>query len=137
MNRYIPAPSQQLYSPTVPLTTFAPRHVAKLWTTYQLPAGGWWSRVQLGAGGRLQSLTYAAGSVCDANFNCTNVDFTQGGYAVFDLMARWQALSSTTVQLNVTNVLDRAYYQTISAPASGNWYGQPRSVQLSAKWSLH
>lgn len=136
INRYVPAASET-FETNHSLTTFAPKNSVKLWTTHQLPTASWWSPVQLGAGGRLQSSTHISGSVCNSDFSsCTPADFTQGGYALLDLMARWQIAQNASVQLNVNNALDRTYYQTIGGLQSGSWYGEPRSFRLSLKWAL-
>ena len=35
--------------------------------------------------------------------------------------------------LNLANLFDKTYYQTIGAPAWGNFYGEPRSVTVSLR----
>ncbi len=40
------------------------------------------------------------------------------------------------VALNVNNVTDKTYYQTVGGSASGNWYGEPRSYMLTIRGSF-
>jgi outer membrane receptor for ferric coprogen and ferric-rhodotorulic acid len=35
--------------------------------------------------------------------------------------------------LNINNILDRRYYQTVADTTSGNWYGAPRNFMLTLR----
>ncbi len=134
-NNYEPSPSET--STEDSLTTFAPKNIVKLWTTYALPARSWWLPLQVGGGGRVQSRTYAQGTVCNSDYSvCIPTKFSQGGYGLLDVMARWRVAAHATVQLNVKNVFDLHYYQSVGGLRSGNWYGEPRNLQLSLNMSL-
>ncbi|HRN82878.1 MAG TPA: TonB-dependent receptor [Nitrosomonas europaea] len=37
--------------------------------------------------------------------------------------------------LNVNNVFDKKYYQTIGDTSGGNWYGAPRNFLVSMRYS--
>jgi outer membrane receptor for ferric coprogen and ferric-rhodotorulic acid len=131
-NQYTPGPaSAALGATAAPLVSRAPEHLFKLWTTYKLSGNDILDRLQVGFGARIQSATYVSGSVCDAKFNCNRFNFTQGGYAVFDGMLKYDFNDHTYAQLNVKNILDRTYYQTVGSVSSGNWYGVPRSFTFS------
>lgn len=101
-------------------TDYYPRHIAKLATTYDLA-------------GSLQGLTVGAsmqaqsGLHYDDSFwfdDTMTFSIRQGGYAIFNLMARYEVTEATSVQVNVDNLFDRDYYSAIGAPGYGNFMGQ-------------
>ena len=47
--------------------------------------------------------------------------------------AAYQIDRNWTASLSVTNLLDKRYYQTVGAPAWGNFYGEPRKAQLTLR----
>ncbi|MEJ1964521.1 MAG: TonB-dependent siderophore receptor [Gammaproteobacteria bacterium] len=127
-----------------PLVSRAPRHLLKLWTSYQLEGGEWLHRLNVGGGVNAQTNSYNAGSVCvtynyDAIGNPTtcarggtlNYDFTQGFYAVFSARLAFQIDSRWNAGLNINNITDRTYYQTVGSSSSSNWYGEPRNFTLT------
>lgn len=101
--------------------SIAPRHQLKVWTQYRLP--GAWQAWHVGGGVNLQSSTYASS---------TTVRAEQPGYALWNLSAGWQADRHWSLALTVNNVFDKRYYRAISTNF-GNWYGEPRSVALTAR----
>ena len=117
------------------LSTFAPKHLVKLWATYRLPGDGWWRGFTVGGGGHLQSKVYEAGYLYTAT-GSEYLQFSQGGYAVADTMVSYATGHNGLVQLNINNVFDRVYYQSIGGLESGSWYGEPRNIMLSLKWKL-
>ena len=52
----------------------------------------------------------------------------QGSYAVVDLRAGYKLSEQISLSINANNVLDRKYYARIAAAGRGNYYGTPRSV---------
>lgn len=124
-----------------PLQSRFPKHLIKLWSSYQFQEGSRLQRLSLGGGVNAQSRGYYGGRVClgydDTGTTCTggNVayDFEQGFYAVFSARAAWRIDDRWQVALNVNNLLDRRYYQTVGSTLSGNWYGEPRSYTLSLR----
>jgi outer membrane receptor for ferric coprogen and ferric-rhodotorulic acid len=114
-----------------------PRHLLKLWTSYRLP--GAWSRWRVGGTLQAQSSNYQYGA-----YSCALVAAApscSGGYQNFQIVQRGYVVVSPRIEyrleprwrfaLAVNNVFDRVYYQTVSTPLYGNWYGEPRNVLLS------
>ncbi|MFT3815822.1 MAG: TonB-dependent siderophore receptor [Acidovorax sp.] len=96
-----------------------PRHLAKLFATYQFGARdfdgalvGW----RIGGGVTAQSKTYANDTV------------RQGGYALVNLLIGYQFSSKTSVTFNVNNLFDRYYTTEI-----GYYWGAPRSFNLALR----
>lgn len=105
-----------------------PEHMGKIFTTYQL--SGAWEKLTIGGGVRMQSeLTYD-GTVATAS-GSKPIHKHQPGYAVADLMARYDFTPETQLQLNVNNVFNKQYYSSISNTISGNFMGAPRNVTLT------
>lgn len=124
-----------------PLQSRFPKQLFKLWSSYQFQGGDWLQRLSVGGGVNAQSRGYYRGRVClgfdETGAICTggNVayDFEQGFYAVFAARAAWRIDNRWQVALNLNNLLDRRYYQTIGNTVSGNWYGEPRNFTLSLR----
>jgi outer membrane receptor for ferric coprogen and ferric-rhodotorulic acid len=57
----------------------------------------------------------------------------QGAYALADLIVGWQPTPQLDVQLNVSNLFDKVYYQRVWAAYGSNYYGEPRSVMLNVR----
>lgn len=70
----------------------------------------------------------------DADWNeLGTYDFTQGGYAVWNAMVQYHISPRWTVSLNLNNVFDKVYYQTVGYAAGGNYYGTPRQAVLTLR----
>ena len=121
-----------------------PKHLFKLWTVAQLP--GVAARWKVGGGVTAQSANFKSGTICLENASYTVGDkqyfyctvsapyaFTIGSWAVVDAHAEYQLGTSWVASLNVSNVLDRTYYQTVNDTAGGNWYGEPRNWTLTLR----
>jgi outer membrane receptor for ferric coprogen and ferric-rhodotorulic acid len=65
-----------------------------------------------------------------------NIKVAQAAYALWSARVAVQIDRHWTASLSVTNLLDKRYYQTVGAPAWGNFYGEPRkaSVTLRARF---
>jgi TonB-dependent siderophore receptor len=121
-----------------PVATLQPKHLFKLWATYQLP--GALSPWTLGFGANAQSATYAVGTAYTA-FNPDGTgkgsmvpyNIRQNGYAVFNARVAYQIDKNWSAALNVNNIFDRVYYQTIGTTTSLNWYGPPRNAMLTLR----
>lgn len=108
-----------------------PRNMGKLFTTYDL--GGRFEGLTLGGGMRVQSGIYSQGvSWSDG----TAFKISQGGYAVFDAMARFEVNERTSVQLNVDNIFDREYYTAIADPGYGNFMASGLTATLALRRSF-
>lgn len=114
--------------------TDIPRHVFKAFTTYQLP--GELHRWTVGGGLYSQNRIYNK----DVNFydSGTPMYVEQKGYALVDLMTRYRASEHLEFRLNLNNVFDKKYYQSISTNTyyGNDIYGEPRNAMLTARWSL-
>jgi outer membrane receptor for ferric coprogen and ferric-rhodotorulic acid len=102
--------------------TQLPRHLFKLSTMYQLP-GGW----RVGGSVYWQNEIYRYG----AGFYSR-----QDSYAIVDLSAGYRFDKHLDIQLNVNNLFDETYYQSISTSGAmgGNVYGMPRNAMLMARY---
>ncbi|MCQ9427297.1 TonB-dependent siderophore receptor [Pseudomonas sp. LJDD11] len=99
------------------LMTFVPQHIAKTFSTYKLP-------------GALNKLTIGGG--LDWSSKVENLGFTQGSYALANLMARYQVNSNLSVSVNVNNIFDKEYLTSYSTWGT---YGPPRNFMTSLKYT--
>lgn len=105
-----------------PLARFVPRHILRLWAHYTLPQDE--RRWTLGLGLQAQS-DYAAVS--------GKVTQRQGGYGLVNLRLGYRLDRKTTLALNVNNLFDRSYYQSLSGLGWNNRYGEPRRAMLTLR----
>ena len=105
-----------------PFASFTPKHIFRLWTNYALPTMQ--RRLSVGGGLQVQS-GYSTVS--------GPVTLRQGGYALVDLRLAYRVDKHLTAALNVNNVFDRGYYQSLSGTAWNNRYGEPRNVMLTLR----
>lgn len=114
--------------------TDIPRHVFKAFTTYQLP--GDLNRWTIGGGVYRQNTIYNQGT----NFFDTSSKFRieQEAYTLVDLMTSYKASEHVDIRLNINNVFDKKYYQSISTNTvyGINQYGDPRNAMVTVRWSL-
>lgn len=115
-----------------------PRHLFKLWGTYQLP--GVLERFKVGAGVTAQSVNFRSGTV--ATFNEATQDYTgpsraykfsQAGYAVWNSSVEYKIDQNWSATINANNVFDKRYYQTVGTVFSGNMQGLPRNAMLTLR----
>ncbi len=93
-----------------------PRHSGSLWTTYRvLP------KLRLGLGANYRGSQNPEGSRA----------VKAAGFVTFDAMAEYSFTESTTLKLNVSNLTDKLYADTLYRGFYGP--GQPRRVQLTLK----
>ncbi|WP_085533884.1 MULTISPECIES: TonB-dependent receptor [unclassified Pseudomonas] len=114
--------------------TDIPRHVFKAFTTYQLP--GDLNRWTIGGGVYRQNTIYNQGT----NFYDTTSKFRieQEAYTLVDLMTSYKASEHVDIRLNINNVFDKKYYQSIGTNTvyGINQYGDPRNAMVTVRWSL-
>jgi len=102
-----------------------PKHQLKLWGNYRFAADSALRGWQAGLGLQAQSAVQSSRGWRDEVVN--------GGWAVvnarlgYEISPHWQA------SLLVGNVFDRKYYASVGTPNIYNFYGEPRSLQLSLK----
>ncbi|WP_347905538.1 TonB-dependent siderophore receptor [Pseudomonas purpurea] len=102
------------------INTTLPRHSLKTFSTYRLP--GAFDKLTLGGGVNWQSKV--------GNDLHT---FTQGSYAITNLMARYDISKQLSASVNLNNLFDREYYSY--AGSYGN-YGAPRNIMTSFKYNF-
>jgi TonB-dependent siderophore receptor len=131
-----------------PLVSEQPKHLVKLWTSYQFAKSRWWKNLGLGFGVQGQSSVYRTASTCTqldttGRRTCVagatkTIAYTQPGYAIASARIDYSMSDHWSLALNIDNIFDKSYYQTIGAATSGssNWYGEPRSFTLTlrGKW---
>ncbi len=141
----------------LPIISIAPRHLYKLWTSYDFGAaghGGALSGLSVSGGVSGQSSGFQSGSTCvSLNPNAQpnpitgaqaclpdgfeDFQFTVPAYAVFSARADYRLSDTWSLAANLENILDKTYYQTTgTSVAFGHWYGVPRSatISLRGKW---
>ncbi|MCY1557558.1 Ferric-pseudobactin BN7/BN8 receptor [compost metagenome] len=97
-----------------------PRHSLKTFTTYRLPDA--LDKLTVGGGVNWQSKTGA-----DLKY------YTQGSYALVNLMARYDITENLTASLNLNNLFDKEYFA--GGPRCCGVYGEPRNFMTSLKYS--
>jgi len=114
--------------------TDIPRHMFKAFTSYQLP--GDLNQWTIGGGIYRQNTIYNKGT----NFYDSGTPFRieQEGYTLVDLMANYKASDHVDVRLNLNNVFDKKYFQSIGSNTAYavNQYGEPRNAMVTIRWSL-
>ncbi|MEH3121637.1 MAG: TonB-dependent siderophore receptor [Sphingomonas phyllosphaerae] len=117
-------------------STITPRHLLKIWTTYdfQGPLEG----LKVGAGVVAQTAQYVRGSV-DRYDRATDpwtvigavpFEFTQKGYSVWNTSVEYRLSDRLSATANLNNIFDKTYYKTVGNSSANNWYGDPRNVML-------
>lgn len=129
--------------------SFAPKHMMKVWTTYQFQNGPeWLTKLNVGGGVNMQTRTYDRGQICteyeygfdpisgQPTSTCLAMGdyaFGQGFYSIYTARADYQLSDRWNLSLNINNLFDKKYYTKTSPPYYGNWYGDPRNVMLTLR----
>ncbi|HBN7588958.1 TPA: Fe(3+)-pyochelin receptor FptA [Pseudomonas aeruginosa] len=103
-------------------STFTPRHLLRLWSNYDLP----WQDRRWSVGGGLQAQS-------DYSVDYRGVSMRQGGYALVSMRLGYKIDEHWTAAVNVNNLFDRTYYQSLFNPNWNNRYGEPRSFNVSLR----
>ncbi len=61
---------------------------------------------------------------------------TQAGYAVASLRVGYRISPHWNVALNVNNLFDKRYFDSLEGNNGGNYYGTPRSFLLSTRYQF-
>ncbi|MCL7751422.1 TonB-dependent siderophore receptor [Guyparkeria hydrothermalis] len=102
--------------------TFIPEQMLRAQTTYQLP---FWPQMTVGGQIRWQSETFR-----DQQYNTGQT--RQDDYLVTDLMARYEFSDNLSASLNVNNVGNEKYLNSVEYDQA--FYGEPRNVMLTLDW---
>lgn len=103
------------------IVTNSPRHSVKTFTSYRLP-DILDNKLTIGGGVNWQS---KAGQDLHT--------YTQGSYAVTNLMARYAISQNLSASINFNNVFDRKYFSYVD---SWGVYGAPRNFMTSLKYTF-
>lgn len=106
-------------------TQTAPKHLLRLWTNYRFR--GVLSKLDVGGGVNLSSRYYTQDS---------GYTLSQGGYAVVNLQAGYDITKQIRAQLNVNNLFNRLYYQSLGGVGNGNFLGDLRSVLFTLRFKI-
>ncbi|NPD14904.1 TonB-dependent siderophore receptor [Xinfangfangia sp. D13-10-4-6] len=110
--------------------TSLPEHQLKISTVYHLP--GKWEGWRIGGAVRWQSeITSVSFKDTYPAFGITPV--VQDAFTVADLVVGYRLSDTFDIQLNVNNVFDKYYYETVGGFEGSNSFGAPRSFMLTAK----
>ena len=104
-------------------STWTPKHMLRLWSGYTLP--GEWNKFSVGAGVNMQSHTVD-----------TERTFKLAGFSIWNARLAWQATPQVALSVNVNNVFDKRYIiPAYNTTGSNNYFGDPRNVQLTLKYT--
>jgi iron complex outermembrane receptor protein/outer membrane receptor for ferric coprogen and ferric-rhodotorulic acid len=104
-------------------STWTPKHMLRLWSGYTLP--GEWNKFSAGAGVNMQSHTVD-----------TERTFKLAGFSIWNARLAWQATPQVALSVNVNNVFDKRYIiPAYNTTGSNNYFGDPRNVQLTLKYT--
>lgn len=123
--------------------SYAPKHIFRLWSSYQFD--GALNKLRVGGGVQSQSGFFRSGTVRSWNptgglngqgaFDGPSVAYTfdEPGRALWNGFAEYRIDQHWSVGLNVNNLFDRKYYQTVGTTTGNNSYGMPRSWALTLR----
>ena len=112
------------------LQTTAPEQLVRVFSSYR--PSGVWQNLTLGGGVSWQSEFF--GNVFQPAVG-QNVRITQDSYYLVDAMARYRFNEHLSTSLNIKNLFDKSYYTGLGNFGTG-FYGEPRSLQLAARWDF-
>ena len=105
-----------------PLRSIDPRHLLRVFTSYEL--GGALQGWTVGGGVQAQSDSYVTSGALTAR---------HGGYAVYNAMLGYRFNDTYSVQLNVNNLSDKTYYKKYAPTGINTYYGDPRNALLTLR----
>jgi outer membrane receptor for ferric coprogen and ferric-rhodotorulic acid len=131
-NRY-EGDSRGLYSAGAYFLNMTPKHMMKMWTTWQLP--GELSRWTVNGGVLAQTESYVTGTALTTPGGTTYAPyrFAQSSYAIVNASVQYEISDRWSVGLYGDNLSNKTYYQTLGLPSSENVYGTPRSYMLTLR----
>jgi catecholate siderophore receptor len=103
---------------------FSPKVTFTSWTTYKFPFG-----LTIGGGARYTDSQFRNGNATQAT--TTNLAVNPDAW-VFDAMAGYTVSESVSLQLNVQNVTDKFYLNSLNSGGSRFTLGAPRTILLSS-----
>ncbi|HIV70336.1 MAG TPA: TonB-dependent siderophore receptor [Candidatus Aquabacterium excrementipullorum] len=123
-----------------PINTIMPRNLFKVFTSYRLD--GTLQGLTVGGGLNYQSTIWVNAQRPNGTLNpdgspagFVTARMEQKSYVLASLMASYKVRDDITVGLNVNNLFDKHYYNRVGF-YNGVYWGEPRTVSLSAKYSF-
>ncbi len=101
---------------------YTPKHIFRLWTTYQLP--GDLSAFTVGGGVNVQSGQSRQIGASTASAS---------GRTVWNAYAKYQINPNWAAHLNVNNIFNKTYYTAVGNLVNGIHYGEPRNAMLTLR----
>jgi outer-membrane receptor for ferric coprogen and ferric-rhodotorulic acid len=122
------------------LSLTTPANLFKAWLIWRPPFEALHDKLSVGLGAHVQSVISAATQAYnyDASSNSfvlENILARGGGYTTADAVLKYTLNDTLQLQLNVTNLFDRTYYNTVNVQ-SGNYFGIPRSFLMTLRAKL-
>jgi outer membrane receptor for ferric coprogen and ferric-rhodotorulic acid len=114
--------------------THVPKRLLRLAASYRVPAV---EGLKLGASLNWQDDIFVAHTATATTGPNAGSPITsrQDSYALLNLMARYDFTKSLSATLNLNNVTDEKYFQSLYWASFGQaYYGAPRNVSLSLNW---
>jgi len=110
-----------------------PKHMLKMWGTWQLP--GAWSRMTVNLGVIAQTENWVEGTVPVpvGSDNYVPFRFRQGGYAVWNASVSYRFNDTWSLGLYGDNLFDKRYYAVLGSTYTENGYGTPASYVLTLR----
>ncbi len=102
-----------------PFNTWAPKQMLRLWASWRPQAAADWS---FGLGASWQTETEASGGIA------------QPAYALWHARAGYRFDARWSLALNVDNLFDKDYWQTVGPTGWGNFRGEPRSATATVRY---
>lgn len=106
----------------LPFASFTPKHILRVWTNYTLP----WMERRLSAGLGMQAQS-------EYKVTSGGVTLRQGTYGLVNARIGYRFSERVSAALNVANLFDKRYYQSLSSSAWNNRYGDPRNITLTVR----
>lgn len=105
-----------------PYSTFTPQHMFKLWTDYEFLEGP------------LRDWSIGGGVYAVSTFSSNNI--YQYGYGTLSARIGYKINEHLEVALNLNNITDAVYYQTVGSPGYNNMYGAPFNAMFTLRGRL-
>lgn len=104
-------------------STWTPKHSVRVWTDYTLPDD--FSRFSVGAGFNSQSSTVAY-----------DRKFDNPGFTIWNARIGYKVSDEVGLAVNFNNLFDKVYYvPSYAAVSANNYYGDPRNVMFSVRYT--
>jgi len=114
----------------VDVNSVYPRKLLRVYTTYRL--GGALEALTVGGGVNYEGRTYTVDPFAPA---ASNGLIEQDGFAMVNLMARYDISKNLSAQLNVNNAFDKTHFGMFAAYGALT-YGAPRTVAALLKYKF-